>query len=139
MLANAGFSCASSLDTCCRTASSVVSVLLCTKSNTFLAFGCTGSLSPLSGAGYVGAGDSGAASGYGLPAGQAQQMQMQYMRDQLRQELRHRSFLSHAQVRLTLSHSISPSALMSVNSAFHCEHCVSLSTVQSHITQRQGL
>ncbi|DBA77365.1 hypothetical protein WJX79_005205 [Trebouxia sp. C0005] len=45
--------------------------------------------------GFVGSSDNGIA--YGMPAGQAQQMQMQYMRDQLRQELQQRSFLSHAQ------------------------------------------
>lgn len=57
-------------------------------------------LSVLGSAGYVTGGDAGAATAYGLPAGQAQQMQMQFMRDQLRQELQQRSFLSHAQVRL---------------------------------------
>lgn len=35
---------------------------------------------------------------YGLPTGQAQQMQLHFMKDQLRQELQQRSFLSHAQV-----------------------------------------
>ncbi|DBA97440.1 TPA: PAB-dependent poly(A)-specific ribonuclease subunit 3, variant 2 [Trebouxia sp. C0004] len=45
--------------------------------------------------GFVGGSDNGIA--YGMPAGQAQQMQMQYMRDQLRQELQQRSFLSHVQ------------------------------------------
>lgn len=53
-------------------------------------------LSCSSDAGFVGGSDNGIA--YGMPAGQAQQMQMQYMRDQLRQELQQRSFLSHAQV-----------------------------------------
>ncbi len=41
----------------------------------------------------------------GSDNGIAQQMQMQYMRDQLRQELQQRSFLSHAQVGLqNISH-----------------------------------
>ena len=46
-------------------------------------------------AGYVGGNEAGA---YGLPTGQAHQMQLQFMKDQLRQELQQRSFLSHAQV-----------------------------------------
>lgn len=47
--------------------------------------------------GYVGGNDGGGVPGYGLPLGQAQQLQLQFMKDQLRQELQQRSFLSHAQ------------------------------------------
>lgn len=50
-------------------------------------------------AGFVAGNETGALPAYGLPTGQAQQMQLQFMRDQLRQELQQRSFLSHAQVR----------------------------------------
>ena len=54
-------------------------------------------------AGYVGNNDGTAVPAYGLPLGQAQQMQLQFMKDQLRQELQQRSFLSHAQVHLHFS------------------------------------
>ena len=47
----------------------------------------------------------------GRLTGQKQQMQMQYTKDQLRQELQQRSFLSHAQVGFT--HDISPVAVAS--------------------------
>ena len=55
-------------------------------------------------AGFVGGSDNGI----------AQQMQMQYMRDQLRQELQQRSFLSHAQVGLqNISHQSTVAVLAS--------------------------
>lgn len=56
----------------------------------------------------MGGNDGGGVPGYGLPLGQAQQLQLQFMKDQLRQELQQRSFLSHAQVQL-------PASLCTVN------------------------
>ena len=58
--------------------------------------------------GFGGGSDSGVGSGYGLPGGQAHQMQVQYMKDQLRQELQQRSFLSHAQVKSSVFCSVPP-------------------------------
>lgn len=73
-------------------------------------------LAPQSCAGFIGGNETGAVPAYGLPTGQAQQMQLHFMRDQLRQELQQRSFLSHAQVQscscwscLTLQHLQLPS------------------------------
>ena len=56
------------------------------------------SLAPQSCAGFAGGNEAGAVPAYVLPTGQAQQMQLHFMKDQLRQELQQRSFLSHAQV-----------------------------------------
>ena len=56
------------------------------------------SLARQSFAGFVGGNEAGAVPAYGLPTGQAHQMQLHFMKDQLRQELQQRSFLSHAQV-----------------------------------------
>ncbi|KAL3133241.1 hypothetical protein ABBQ38_007127 [Trebouxia sp. C0009 RCD-2024] len=46
---------------------------------------------------FAGGNDAGPVPAYGLPTGQAQLMQLHFMKDQLRQELQQRSFLSHAQ------------------------------------------